>query len=340
MELKIFPINLKLKHPFRISRYVIDEQPTMIIALGLNGYWGYGEATQNRYYHKDVGEMVQRVQKISKEIINFHFMTPELMWSDFESLTSDCSFVRCALDEAAHDLYGKMNGERLFEMWGGDESNLPISNFSIGIGPVEEMVQRIHELPWPVYKIKLGTDDDLELIRSLRKVTDVPIRVDANSGWDVDKTLFMAENLSKLNVEFIEQPLRYDDWEGMKKIKDLGAALPIIADESFIGQDDFNACEEVFDGINIKLMKCGGLTPARMIIERASNSKLKVMGGCMTESSVGISALAQLLPFLDIIDMDGAMLLEKDIAEGVKLDFGKAVYPSIAGTGVTLNFDL
>lgn len=339
MELRIFQVILKLRNPFRISRYVIDEQPAMIVALGKDGYWGFGEATQNRYYRKDVHEMVQRVGKIRNEIRDYHFSTPELMWEDFSSLTDACSFTQCALDEAANDLYGKIKGQRLFEMWGGDDKDLPLSNFSIGIGSVQEMSDRIRELPWPVYKIKLGTEDDLTLVESLRKVTDIPFRIDANSAWDVDKTLYMAEKLAGLNVQFIEQPLQAGDWEGMRKLKQSGTALPIIADESFMRLEDLVLCEEVFDGINIKLMKCGGLTPARKIVEEARKTKLQIMCGCMTESSVGISAMAQLLPFVDIVDMDGAMLLKEDIAEGVRLDYGKAIFPLQNGTGVTLNSD-
>ena len=258
------------------------------------------------------------------------------MWFDFEDRFKGASFVQCALDEAANDLYGKLIGKPVWQILGLKQENLPISNFTIGIGSPEEVCKRINEYPWPVYKLKLGTDRDLEVVKRVREETEVPLRVDANSAWTVEKTLEMGEALKELGVEFIEQPLPYDDWEGMERINSVGCALPIIADESMRGFEDLERCSEYFDGINIKLMKCGGITPAIKIIEAAKRTNLKVMAGCMTESSVGISALAQILPLLEYVDMDGAILLKEDIADGVKLVDGKAVFNKVNGTGVVL----
>ena len=194
----------------------------------------------------------------------------------------------------------------------------------------------MEETPWPVYKIKLGTDRDVAIVSELRKHTDAVFRVDANCAWNARETIENAPALKELGVEFIEQPLPADDWKGMEVVAH-HCALPVMADESCQQESDVDRCALHFNGINIKLTKCGGLTPARRMIQKARILGLKVMVGCMTESSVGISAIAQLLPQLDYVDMDGAMLLKEDIASGVQItEGGKVRFPKIGGTGVTL----
>jgi L-alanine-DL-glutamate epimerase-like enolase superfamily enzyme len=188
---------------------------------------------------------------------------------------------------------------------------------------------------WPVYKIKLGTSDDLGIIRELRRRTDAVFRVDANCGWTADQTIAYARVLKEMNVEFIEQPLPPEDVEGARRAFE-GSVLPLIADENCVVEDDVDRCAGRFHGINIKLVKCGGLAVARRMAARARELGLQVMAGCMTESTVGISALAQLLPLLDYVDMDGAVLLAKDIATGVRLERGKCIYPRVNGTGAKL----
>jgi L-alanine-DL-glutamate epimerase-like enolase superfamily enzyme len=194
----------------------------------------------------------------------------------------------------------------------------------------------MNEMPdWPVYKIKLGTPNDLEIVRALRARTQSKFRVDANCGWTAEQTIANSRELVALGVEFIEQPLPADQWESMKRVH-VESALPIIADESCIVPGDVDCCAGFFHGINIKLVKCGGLTPARRMIARARQLGLKVMVGCMTESTVGISAIAQLLPMLDYVDMDGALLLAKDIATGVTIEQGQCIYAKENGSGVQL----
>jgi L-alanine-DL-glutamate epimerase-like enolase superfamily enzyme len=198
------------------------------------------------------------------------------------------------------------------------------------------MVEKLLEMPgWPVYKIKLGTADDLGIIRELRRHTGAPFRVDANGGWTAEQTIEFAPALKEMNVEFIEQPLPASDRAGAQRAYER-SALPLFADESCAVEDDVERCVGLFHGVNIKLVKCGGLAAARRMALRARELGLKVMAGCMTESTVGISALAQLLPLLDYVDMDGAVLLAKDIASGVRLDRGQCIYPSENGTGVQL----
>jgi L-alanine-DL-glutamate epimerase-like enolase superfamily enzyme len=233
-------------------------------------------------------------------------------------------------------LCGKLRGLRTYELWGLSADSVPASNYTIGIDAIDVMVAKMNEFPgWPIYKIKLGTDRDLDIVRELRKHTSAVFRVDANCGWTADQTIALAPPLKELGVEFIEQPLPADGWEDMRRVY-RESALPIIADESCIVESDVERCAGHFHGINIKLVKCGGLTPARRMISVAAQHGLKVMCGCMTESTVGISAIAQLLPLLDYVDMDGAELLAKDIASGVKLLHGMCQYADEKGNGVTL----
>jgi L-alanine-DL-glutamate epimerase-like enolase superfamily enzyme len=190
-------------------------------------------------------------------------------------------------------------------------------------------------MPWPIYKIKLGTGHDLQIVEKLRKITDAVFRVDANAAWTTEQAISNSKALKDFNVEFIEQPLAADNIEGMKKVK-AESFLPTIADESCQRPGDVLKCAGQFHGINIKLMKCGGITPALGMIKTARENDLLLMAGCMTESTVGISALVQIAPLLDCLDADGALLLAADIADGATFDFGKITYSSGFGTGVKL----
>jgi L-alanine-DL-glutamate epimerase-like enolase superfamily enzyme len=245
-------------------------------------------------------------------------------------------FALNALDGAIHDLWGKLQGAPVYRLWGLTTETIPQSDYTLGIDTTEKMVAKLNEMPgWPVYKIKLGTPNDLDIVRELRKHTDAVFRVDANCGWTAEQTIEFAPVLKKLNVEFIEQPLPPEDVEGARRAYEK-SALPLIADENCITEEDVDRCAGRFHGINIKLVKCGGLAAARRMVARARELGLQVMAGCMTESTVGISALAQLLPLLDYVDMDGAVLLAKDISTGVRLERGECIYPNENGTGVNL----
>ncbi|MCA9234960.1 MAG: dipeptide epimerase, partial [Planctomycetales bacterium] len=187
----------------------------------------------------------------------------------------------------------------------------------------------------PIYKIKLGTPHDLEIVRELRRHTRAVFRVDANCAWTADEAIAKSHALADLGVEFIEQALPAADWEGAQRVF-AKSALPVIADESCIHEADVARCHGRFHGVNVKLVKCGGLTPARRMIAEARSLGMKTMVGCMTESTVGISAIAQLLPLLDYVDMDGAVLLARDVATGARVDRGRCLYPDAPGTGVEL----
>lgn len=335
MNLKLKKYSLPLKHTFTISRESHDFQDSLVVCLSQGGKTGYGESTSNPYYQITFESMQAEIEAIRTEIEDFVLETPEAFHS-FLVQRKLSNFAICALDLAAHDLYGKLQHKPLFELWGTSNQNYPITNYTIGLASIEKMLEKMQEMPWPIYKIKLGTPEDVQIVSELRKQTDAVFRVDANCAWDAATAIKNAKALKELGVEFLEQPLKADDWDGLKALK-AESVLPIIADESCIVEEDVKRCAGYFDGINIKLTKCGGLTPALRMIKEAKSLGLKVMVGCMTESTVGISAIAQLLPQLDYVDMDGAMLLKEDIATGVQiLEGGKVIFPTTGGSGVEL----
>ena len=340
MQLLLHTHHLRLRHTFTITHESRDVQPTLIVELRDGAFSGYGEATETPYYGVTIPGMMAQLEAVRGEIEAYDFdrtgTSPEDFFGRMEPLLADDHpFALCALDVAANDLWGKKRGQPLYAAWGLDPSRNPITDYTIGIDTVEKMVAKMREMPFPLYKIKLGTPDDLAIVRELRRYTDATFRVDANTAWGVDETIRNAAELKTLGVEFIEQPMPAADWEGMKRVF-AESALPIIADESCIVEADVARCYGFFHGINIKLMKCGGLTPARRMIAHARTLGLQVMVGCMTESNVGCSAIAQLLPLLDYVDMDGILLVDDDISTGVTIDYGNVIYANENGTGARL----
>ena len=334
VDFKVY--HLPLKHPFTISRYTVNTQSTVIVSLSDGKFTGYGEATINPYYDSTL-EKLQNSILLSKDIVEkSEHLKPLELWHKIEPLLKKDYFALCAIDCAFWDLYAKQNNRTLRSFWNNDYTKTPLTNYTIGIDSIENMSKKIIEQPWPIYKIKLGTDNDVAIIKELRTHTKAVFRIDANCAWTAKETIFNAPLLKELGVEFLEQPLKADDWQGMEQVMH-HSVLPVIADESCIVESDVEKCGLHFSGINIKLTKCGGLTPALRMISKGKELGLKIMVGCMTESTVGISAIAQLLPQLDYVDMDGAMLLSKDIADGVQISSdGKVVFPKLGGSGVTL----
>ena len=340
MKLILRTFNLKLKHPFTISRKSHTIQPSLIVELQSEGLSGFGEATSNTYYNNTVNSMQHNLEKIIPFIEgstpdSYRNETPEEFWQKTYPFLKDDMFALCALDMAYNDLYARKQGKKLYELWGYSTNKNPMTDYTIGIDTIEKMVLKMKELPWPIYKIKLGTKEDIAIITELRKHTDAIFRIDANCGWTISEALNNAIQLKKLGVEFLEQPLKADNWEGHKQLFE-NSVLPIIADESCIIEEDVTKCYNHFHGLNIKLGKCGGLTPARRMISQAKKLGMKTMVGCMTESTVGISAIAHLLPELDYVDMDGGLLLAEDIATGITIYDGVIKYSELNGTGVTL----
>jgi L-alanine-DL-glutamate epimerase-like enolase superfamily enzyme len=336
IQLITHEFELPLRHVFSISRESTSVQPTLIVELNDGVHRGFGEATTNKYYGATIPLMCEALASVRSIVESADPLEPAQLWERTWPLLSKNPFAQCALDQAAHDLWGKQQGSPVHKLWGLSTDHVPQSNFTIGIDTIEVMVEKLLEMPgWPIYKIKLGTKHDLDIIRELRKHTDAVFRVDANCGWTADEAIANSHELANFGVEFIEQPLPAAQWDDVKRIY-RESALPIIADESCISEDDVDRCVGHFHGVNVKLVKCSGLTPARRMVTRARELGMKAMVGCMTESTVGISAIAQLLPLLDYVDMDGAALLASDIATGVRVDRGTCIYPNANGTGAQL----
>lgn len=327
---------LPLRHPFTISRYTVTIQKTVVVTISDGKHSGYGEATVNPYYQSTIERLTETLSKIQSNIDFNSDLHPKEIWEMIQPLVGDDYFALCAVDMAYWDFYAKKHQLAVRHFFSDENARTPITSYTIAIDTIQVMQQKILEMPWPVYKIKLGKGDDIEIVRRLREVTDAVFRVDANAAWTAEETIKFAKILKNLNVEFIEQPLNAEDIDGMKQVKKY-CILPVIADESCQREADVNLCCELFDGINIKLMKCGGITPALRMIEMARKKGALIMAGCMTESTVGISGLAQIAPLLDYLDADGALLLASDIADGVAFDFGQLRYPNRSGTGAILH---
>lgn len=337
MRLTLRPFDLPLRHVFAISRGATHVCRTLIVELEQDGVRGYGEAGENPFYGATMENMQAALEQVRPQLEASPLGDPADLWEQLRPVLQASTFAQCALDIAAWDLWGKLRGQPLWKLWGlRIDGPLPVTDYTIGIDTIDVMVRKMREFPgWPVYKIKLGTADDLGIVRELRRHTDAVFRVDANCAWDAPTAIRLSGPLKELGVEFLEQPLPPDRWDDMKEVV-RRSALPIIADESCGVESDVERCDGCFHGVNVKLVKCGGLTPARRMLDRARQLGLKTMVGCMTESSVGISAIAQLLPLLDYVDMDGALLLARDAATGVRIDRGRVLYPEEPGCGVRL----
>lgn len=333
MKVSYHSHNLKFRYPFTISKGTKTHQPTLIVALEHMGLTGYGEACAISYYNIPVEKMIEDLEAKRSMIEKFAFTDPERYWHYLHHLIPQNNFLVCALDMAAWDLYGKLKRKKLYELWAGDISQNPVCDYTIGIDSTEKMLAKMKEKPWPIYKIKVGTANDLEIVKTLRDNTDAVFRVDANAGWDLETALKLIPALKELGVEFVEQPLAKDNWEGMKVLY-RESVLPLYADETCVFESDVEKCKDHFHGINIKLTKCSGLTPARRMIKKARELGMKVMVGCMNESTIGSAAIAHLLPFIDQVDMDGPLLLQEDLATGITYDMGKIGYGNGHGLGI------
>lgn len=333
MKVHCRSFNLPFKYPFTISKGTKTHQPTFIAELDFNGIKGYGEAPAISYYNITVEKMIADLEAKKIFVEKYALMDAERYWHYLHHLFPQNPFLVCALDIAAWDIMGKLRQMPLYQYWGADFSSVPVTDYTIGIDTIEKMVEKLKEKPWPVYKIKLGTKEDIKIIEALRKHTDAVFRVDANAGWQLDEALEIIPLLKQLNVELVEQPLAKDNWSGMKILYEK-SVLPLFADEACVFEKDLEQCQHHFHGINIKLTKCSGITPARRMISKARELNLQVMIGCMNESTVGSAAIAHLAPFADYVDMDGPLLLAEDIATGIDYRYGKYTLTGKPGLGV------
>lgn len=307
----------------------------MVTALGHDGHTGYGETTANAYYGQTLLALMKSLESVEGFIRDYYLEDPGAFWKELALRMGPDYFALCAMDLAAWGLFGKMKGFRQFEYWGRDPARNPLADFTIGLDSIENMVAKLREFPWPVYKIKLGTPQDFEILEELRRWTDSPFRVDADHTWTAEQTIRNAASMKKLGVEFIEQPLPASQDQEMESVY-RHSALPLLADESSMFPGDIPNCRSRFHGINIKRTKCGGLSPAGDMIGQAREAGMQVMVGSINERTIGTSAAAQLLPFLDYADLDGPLLLASDTGEGIRIRCGEIQYSPAPGTGAWL----
>jgi L-Ala-D/L-Glu epimerase len=329
--------DLPFVYPFTISKGTKTHQPIFVAELDFNGVKGYGEAPAISYYNIPVEKMVADLEAKKMLVEKYALIDAERYWHYLHHLFPQNPFLVCALDIAAWDIMGKLRRQPLYKFWEADFSRAPLTDYTIGIDSMEKMVEKLKAKPWPIYKIKLGTKQDIAIIETLREHTDAVFRVDANAGWQLEEALEIIPVLKELGVELVEQPLAKDNWADMKTLYK-ESVLPLIADEACVAESDVAKCAGHFHGINIKLTKCSGITPARRMIQKARELDLKVMIGCMNESTIGSAAIAHLAPLVDYIDMDGPLLLAEDLATGISYDYGKIGVSDKHGLGIEVNF--
>ncbi|MEP6688729.1 MAG: dipeptide epimerase [Gemmatimonadales bacterium] len=327
-------LELRTKHPFIIARGGQSDYRTIWVRLkDADGHEGWGEAAPSRFY----GETAETVLAALNVYVAgmpedpFDLEATEARW---ESLLHVNASARAALSSALHDLVGKRLGLPVYRLWGLDPARAPRSTFTIGLDTPERIRLKVGEAAeYPILKIKLGTERDVEILRAIREVTDKEIRVDANCGWTVKQTIAMLPVLQEFGVTVLEQPLPPDQIAGLAEIS-RRATIPVIADESCRTVADIPPLVGAVDGINIKLAKCGSLREALRMIAVARAHGLMVMVGCMIESSLGITAAAHFTPLVDIVDLDGAALLDNDPFTGAGIAGGQVTLPDGPGLGV------
>jgi len=338
MKLRFFPYTLQLRHAFGISGGTRTTTPAMIAELEHEGVTGYGEAAMPPYLGESQETAAGFLEKAAVLLAGVRdpFQREEILPA-IDALAPGHPAAKAAVDIALHDWIGKRLGAPWHRLWGLDPKKTPVTSFTIGIDTPDRMRAKTREAEaYRILKVKLGRDAaaDRASIDAIREATDKPITVDANQGWrDREEALRMIEWLAGRGVVLVEQPLakeRLDDTAWLRS----RSPLPLIGDESVQRLPDVLKVRGVFDGINLKLMKCTGLREARQMIVLARALGLKVMLGCMTETSCAISAAAQLSPLVDWADLDGAVLIANDLFDGATIVDGKVTLPDRPGIGV------
>jgi L-alanine-DL-glutamate epimerase-like enolase superfamily enzyme len=317
LQLHSFAGALPFQYPFVTHKGTKSQQPALLVALGFGRLFGWGEAPAISYYGVSLESLKAALDKGRPVIERYSLQDPQRFWHFLEHLLPGQNFLIAALDIAGWDLFSRLRNRPLYQMLGFENTGPFLSDYTIGYGTEEEMVAKISAHPAPVYKIKLTTPEDIDLLQRLRAATTAPFRVDANEGWNYDDTLRLLPELKKLGVALLEQPLPKEQWEEMKALK-AQSRIPLFADEACVEETDVARCADAFHGINIKLTKCGGITPAKRMMEEARKLGLQVMLGSMNESSIGTAAMVHLAPGADLLDADGPLLLAADYAEGLQ----------------------
>lgn len=336
LNLSFRPYELKLRHAFNLAKSSRTMTPDVLVQIEYDGLVGYGEASMPPY----LGESIDSVCKFLSQVNLSQFSDPfrmEEILAYVDSVAPNNRAAKASVDIALHDLLGKIMQQPWYKIWGLSPEKAPNTSFTIGIDKADVVRQKVDEAsPYKVLKVKMGLDNDKELVDIIRSKTDRPICVDANQGWnDKEKALEMCNWLKERNCLFVEQPLPKEMIKETAWLRER-SPLPIIADEFLQRLPDVVRAKEAYDGINIKLMKSTGMNEAYKMIVLARALGMKVMLGCMTETSCAISAAAQLSPLVDWADLDGNLLISNDCFDGVKIIDGKVTLYDKPGIGATL----
>ncbi|MFN2567043.1 MAG: dipeptide epimerase [Gemmatimonadaceae bacterium] len=339
MRLRHDLLTVHTKHPFIIARGGSSEYRVVRVTVtDDDGGEGWGEAAPNRFYGEGVESVTAALARFAPLLEKADAWALEDVEAEMNAAVGRNGSAKSAVSAALHDLVGKRLGVPLYRLWGLNPSKAPRSSFTIAIAPTpDELARRIDDAAqYPILKVKLGTDRDAEIIRTVRHAApDKTLRVDANAAWTTKFAVRMIDLLVELGVEFVEQPVPAHDLDGLRYVRER-SPLPVIADESCVTAVDIPRLAGAVDGVNIKLSKCGGLREALRMIATARAHGMLVMAGCMVETSLGISAAAQFAPLLDFADFDGAALLRDDPYEGATINGGVIRIPDRPGLGVKL----
>ena len=337
MKLRHEVIDLHPVHPFVIARGGYRQHHNVVVTLAdRDGVDGWGEAAPNTYYGESEESVIAALPAFARVLEN----ADPLSLEDCEARVGDAldgnNSAKAAISAALHDLVGKKLGIPVYRLWGLSAERCPLSSFTIAIAENDVLAERVREAAeYPVLKIKLGTARDRDILRIVRAAApDKRLRVDANAAWKPEEAARMLDFLTEMNVEMIEQPVAREDIDGLRFVRDR-SSIPVFADESCLVAADVPRLAGAVDGINIKLAKCGSLREAVRMTHVARAHEMGVMAGCMIESSLGISAIAQLAPLLDTADFDGAALLSDDPYRGATISRGQIELTNLPGLGVT-----
>lgn len=336
LNLSFKPYELKLRHSFNLAKSSRTTTPDVLIQIEYEGVVGYGEASMPPYLGESIESVCNFLSKVDLSQFNDPFRLEEIL-AYVDSIAPDNRAAKASIDIAMHDLLGKLMGQPWYKIWGLNPDKAPNTSFTIGIDTAEVVRQKVDEAaPYKVLKVKMGLDNDKELVDIIRSKTDRPICVDANQGWtSKEQALEMCHWLSERNCLFVEQPLPKEMIDETAWLRER-SPLPIIADEFLQRMPDVLRAYQAYDGINIKLMKSTGLHEAYKMAVLARSLGMKVMLGCMTETSCAISAAAQLAPMADWADLDGNLLISNDCFDGMKIVDGKITLFDKPGIGCSL----
>lgn len=335
LQLRFFPYELKLAHVFTVASYSRTTTPDVQVEISYEGVTGYGEASMPPYLGQSVASVSAFLEKVDLSQFDDPFRLEDIL-AYVDSLSEGDSAAKAAIDIALHDLVGKLMGQPWYRIWGLDPAKAPSTTFTIGIDTPEVVREKTLEAvgKFNILKVKVGLDTDEEMIRAIREVTSVPLAVDANQGWkDRSRALDEIFWLKEQGVVMVEQPMakeRIDDNAWLTE----HSPLPIFADEAIQRLKDVPAMKGVYSGINIKLMKCTGMREGWKMANMARALGMKVMVGCMTETSCAVSAAAQFSPYVDFADLDGNLLIANDRFDGVKVTDGRLTLPDRPGIGI------